>query len=43
MAEDPVELRETFDGYLMIDFSNFYGLMAQTFDDPEDDNNDSMT
>jgi hypothetical protein len=36
MNEDPVELRETFDGYLMFDFSNFHGLMAQTFEEPED-------
>ena len=31
------ELKDTFDGYLMFDFSNFHGLMAQTFDNEEID------
>lgn len=26
------DLKDTFDGYLMFDFSNFHGLMAQSFE-----------
>ncbi|KAM3136640.1 hypothetical protein pb186bvf_011276 [Paramecium bursaria] len=35
MSEEP--LRDTFDGYLMFDFNKIQGLMAQTFEQDEDD------
>lgn len=41
MNQDPPELKETFDGYLMFDFSNFHGLMAQTFEEHDEALNES--
>lgn len=43
MNDEPIELRDTFDGYLMFDFSNFHGLMSQIFEEPDDCPLDSTT